>query len=107
MSRRLTGAGAALGGAGILVLGAAACAACCAPLIGGPLLAILAASGLGLAVIGRFGLVLVLMATIALYVAFHLRQRQVNGARTCACPPDVGCNAGESCALPPPAGGQD
>lgn len=107
MSRHLTGAAAALAGLGAVVLGAVACAACCVPLFGGPVLAILAGSGLGLAAISQFGLVLVLMAAVALYAGFRLRQRQANAAQVCACAPDAGCNAGDMCTLPPPATRQD
>lgn len=61
---------------GVLGVGAAACAACCA----GPILAFLAAAGMftaaGVALFGVFGLVVLVPA-----VAWHLRRRR----RTTAC----------------------
>ena len=66
---------------GLLV---AACAACCAPLIITPLVALFAAGGLGLALVGQIGLGIAVLGAIGAYV--FLRRRAASAKK-----PNCGC----------------
>lgn len=73
----------------------AACAACCAPLIITPIVALFAAGGAGLALAGQLGLALLVVAAGAGYLWFRRHRRQTEStARSCA--PTAGCNAGKA-----------
>lgn len=91
-------------GTGLLV---AACAICCAPLIATPVVALIAAGGAGLALIGQVGLALAIIAGAGAYI-WAQRGKQAaaqkaiaTDAAGCGCSPDNGCNTGNTCDLPP------
>lgn len=67
----------------------AACAACCAPLIVTPLVALFAAGGLGLALVGQIGLGIVVVGGIGAYV--FLRRRAFSAKKpSCGCGTESG-----------------
>lgn len=88
--------------AGAAGLAIAACAACCAPLIAGPVIALIAAGGAGLILAGQICLVALVLVGAGSYL--FIRQRRLKARRaaaaSCNCAPDAGCNVGDACELP-------
>lgn len=83
---------------GVLV---AACVACCAPLIAPPVIALFAAGGVTLSLLGQFGLAALFLAGGGAYIWYrHKRRKAQLRTKSCSCGPNAGCNAGESCELP-------
>lgn len=77
---------------GLLV---AACAACCTPLIVIPLVALFAAGGLGLALLGQIGLSIAVLGAIGGYL--YLRRRAASPTKPgCGCAADSGCGSGKA-----------
>lgn len=77
-----------LAAGGVLV---SACAVCCAPLIITPAVAFFAASGIGLALVGKVGLGIAALAALGGYL--YLRRRAVRrNTGACGCSPDGGCS---------------
>ena len=87
------------GAAGLAVV---ACAACCAPLIAGPVIALVAAGGAGLILAGQIGLAALVLLGAGGYL--FVRQRRLAAKRaaaaSCNCARDAGCNVGDACELP-------
>lgn len=77
----------AVAAGGLLV---AACVACCAPLIVTPLAALVAAGGLGLALVGQIGLGVIALGGVGAYV--FLRRRASSAKK-----PDCGCGSASGC----------
>jgi hypothetical protein len=76
---------------------AAACAACCAPLLV-PFFASSAFVGLGAAGVGYFESIESGMIVLGLgLMAVWFYRRRMSVAKACACAPDAGCNAGAAC----------
>ncbi|WP_245273416.1 hypothetical protein [Mesorhizobium sp. WSM3224] len=73
-----------------------ACAACCAPLIAPPIVAAIAASGAGLALIGQLGLALVVVAAGGLYLLS--RRKAAPNATFQSLMAQGECGCGPSCA---------
>jgi uncharacterized RDD family membrane protein YckC len=80
-------------GAGLFLV---ACAACCAPLIAPPIIAAIAASGVGLALIGQLGLALVVVAAGGLYLLS--RRKAAPNATFQSLRAQDECGCGPSCA---------
>jgi hypothetical protein len=72
-------------------LAIAACAVCCAPLIATPLLGLLAASGIGLAILGQIGIAVLLVAGFGGYVWYRRRLRKRARSTSCECAPSSSC----------------
>lgn len=79
---------------GLLV---AACVACCAPLVVTPVAALVAASGLGLALVGQIGVGVIALGSVGAYVFLR---RRASSAKT----PDCGCGAPGAEVMAPPKG---
>ena len=80
-------------GAGLVLV---ACAACCAPLIATPVIAAIAAGGVGLALIGQLGLALVVVVGGALYIL--TRREAAPNATFQSLMAQGECGCGPSCA---------
>ncbi|WP_136618703.1 MULTISPECIES: hypothetical protein [Mesorhizobium] len=80
-------------GAGLVLV---ACAACCAPLIAPPVIAAIAAGGVGFALIGQLGLALVVVAAGGLY--FLSRRKAAPNATFHSLMAQGECGCGPACA---------
>ncbi|MER9876397.1 hypothetical protein [Mesorhizobium sp. M0195] len=80
-------------GAGLILI---ACAACCAPLIAPPIIAAIAAGGVGLASVGQLGLALVVVAAGGLYLLS--RRKAAPNATFQSLMAQGECGCGPSCA---------
>lgn len=79
-----------------------ACAACCAPLIAAPVIALFAAGGAALALVGQIALAAVVVAVAIAYMLWRQSKRRAPASVSdCGCAPGAGCNTGDSCELPP------
>lgn len=76
-------------------LAVAACAVCCAPLAAAPVLGVLAAGGVGLAVAGQVGAAFLLAAGLGGYVWHLARQRKQAAAKSCGCSPTSSCKTSD------------
>lgn len=84
----------------------AACAACCAPLIVTPLVALFAAGGLGLALVGQIGLGIAALGGIGVYMV--LRRRAVSAKKpSCGCGSENGHGLEEAEIAAPPTAKAD
>ena len=90
------GAGKTAAAAALVVAG---CAACCAPLIAAPVLGVLSAAGVGLALLGKIGLGVLVLTGIGVYM-FARTRRSSRVDKGCQCAPDSGCNVASACDLP-------
>lgn len=81
----------------------AACAACCAPLIAPPLIAVLAAGGTGLALVGQVGLALAVIAGGDGYVWWTRgpRRAEASGPVASEASSRCGCSANANAAADP------
>jgi hypothetical protein len=79
----------------------ATCAACCAPIIATPLVAMFVAGGVTLTLLGQIALALVFLAGGGGYLWYHRKRRTAQSSdKNCSCGPNEGCNAGDACVLP-------
>lgn len=85
--------------AAALVVGA--CAMCCAPLIGAPVLGLLSTAGVGLALAGKIGLGALGLTGLGIYLFAKSRRYSVptTDAKNCGCAADGGRNTRSTCNL--------
>lgn len=77
-------------------LALAACAACCAPLVVTPIMALIAAGGAGFALFGQVAVGALMLAGLAGYVLHRRWKARRDAAKGCACPEDATCKAGDA-----------